>query len=246
MADDPRLRLGVYAAPRPDSPLGARAARWFDHALDLSGAVGPDPEPSPVIPGLGYDDWRDLTAEPVLYGFHATLTAPFRPAEGTRSDEVDAVVADIAAQLAPVLVPRLVPAVVRGCAVLVPSEVPEGLLELERRCVTELARLRRPLEPMDLARRRRAGLTARQDELLLAVGYPWALDEFEFHMTLTRRLRPAEVGPVLDAATAWFAPVLDEPYLIDDLCLVAQAGPGEPFAVASRHRLAGSPEGGGH
>ncbi len=40
----------------------------------------------------------------------------------------------------------------------------------------------------ELQRRRAANLTPRQEFLLMHWGYPYVLDEFRFHMTLTRRL----------------------------------------------------------
>jgi hypothetical protein len=228
-----RRRLGVYVAPPAGSTLGDLAARWLGRHLDA--APVPLPAETPFTP----EQLADLTAEPRLYGFHATLKAPFHLAEAVEPCTIGAAVDDLAVRLDPVVLPPLVPGLVRGCAVLVPSSVPEALLELERSCVVELDRFRRPLDELVLARRRRADLTERQDELLLAYGYPWVLDEFQFHMTLTRRLDATEAGPVLDAITEWFAPALEVDVAIDDLCLVEQAAPGEPFAVASRHRLGG-------
>lgn len=233
-APDARRRLAIYAAPTGDSPLGERAARWLGRHIDPL----PTPEP-PEVP-IPEEIWSDLTAEPRLYGFHATLKPPFHLVDGANPCEVPAAVEELAAGLDPVVLPRLVPALVRGCACLVPSEVPESMTRLERSCVVELDRFRRPLDELDLARRRRAELTDRQDELLLAYGYPWLLDEFELHLTLTRRLTAAEVTPVLDAVAEWFAPVLDAPVVIEDLCVVEQPAPGEPFVVTTRHALGGS------
>lgn len=234
---DARRRLGVYAAPPGESPLGALAARWLGRHID------PLPTPEPPDLPIPEEIWADLTAEPRLYGFHATIKPPFHLVDGVDPCEVALAVADVAARLAPVSLPPLVPTVVRGCACLVPSDVPDALVRLERSCVVDLDRFRRPLDELDLARRRRADLSARQDELLLAYGYPWLLDEFEPHLTLTRRLTTAEVTPVLDAITEWFAPVLGAPVTVDDLCVVEQAAPGEPFVVTSRHRLTGPVDG---
>ena len=41
------------------------------------------------------------------------------------------------------------------------------------------------MPPAELARRRAGGLTPRQDELLQRWGYPFVLEEFRFHMSLT-------------------------------------------------------------
>ena len=48
----------------------------------------------------------------------------------------------------------------------------------------------RPPGAAELERRRKAGLSAAQEKMLLRWGYPYVLDEFRFHLTLTGRLQP--------------------------------------------------------
>jgi hypothetical protein len=47
---------------------------------------------------------------------------------------------------------------------------------------------RAPATDAELARRAPASLTPRQRELLKTWGYPYVLDEFRFHLTLTDRI----------------------------------------------------------
>lgn len=230
--DAHRRRIGVYLAPRPTSPLGERGGRWLGRYVD---PVSAPPSP-PMDVGLDLDD---LTAEPRVYGFHATLKAPFHLAPGVDDEQVRTALEALAAAAPPVTLDGLVVDVTRGFASLVPED-PDALGELEAACVVGLEPLRRPAEEMDLARRRRQGLTPRQDELLGTYGYPWVLDEFRPHFTLTRRLQPGEIDPVLAAAHAWFDPVLDGPHVVDEICLVEQIARGEPFTVVARHPLRGS------
>lgn len=230
---DSRRRSGVYVAPRGASPLGERGARWLGRHIDSQ------PAPAPAATSLDPERLAELTAEPRVYGFHAMLKPPFRLADDVDAAGLDGAVSDVAAAHAPVKIPALRVDVVRGFVALVPTGPVDGLAELERACVVDLDRFRRPPEELDVARRRRAGLTERQDELLLAYGYPWVLDEFAFHMSLTRRVEPSEVGPVVDAATAWFTPEVLAPVVVDELCVVEQAAPGEPFVVVARHALGG-------
>ena len=49
-----------------------------------------------------------------------------------------------------------------------------------------------------MARRRQATLTPEQDRLLLAWGYPWVLDHFQFHLSLTGSL--GQCSPEVKAA----------------------------------------------
>jgi hypothetical protein len=223
----------VYAAPRGTSPIGELGARWLGRHID------PLPAPPPAVTPLDPDALFELTSEPRVYGFHATLKPPFRLTEGVDAADLDAAVAAVAGGCAPVEVRRLRVDVTRGFASLVPEGEVEGLAELERACVVDLDGFRRPPEELDVARRRRARLSERQDELLLAYGYPWVLDEFQFHITLTRRLDPSEVEPVVAAAGDWFPEDVLSTLVIDELSVVEQAAPGEPFVVVTRHPLGG-------
>jgi hypothetical protein len=222
----------VYAAPRGDSAFGRRAAAWLGRHIDPLPAPGDDERP--VLQGFDLDE---LTAEARLYGFHATLKPPFRLADGGTIDEVEVRVADLAAGRAPVVVPALGAELLSGFAAFRPADPSAEVDDLAAACVTELDEFRRPVEELELARRRRGGLSSRQDALLTEFGYPYVLDQFRYHMTLTRRLREAEVEPVLDAARTWFDADDGVDFTIDELCVVTQTAPGEPFVVRSRHPM---------
>ena len=68
----PDARVAVYYAPLPDDPLFAASATWLGRDPE-SGA----PAPQPDIAGIA-----EVTAEPRLYGFHATLKPPMRLPDG--------------------------------------------------------------------------------------------------------------------------------------------------------------------
>ena len=71
-ADAVPARVAVYYAPRPDDPLFAAGATW----------LGRDPESDAPAPQPDLPDIVEITAEPRLYGFHATLKPPMRLARG--------------------------------------------------------------------------------------------------------------------------------------------------------------------
>jgi hypothetical protein len=197
----------------------------------------PDP-PRAVLPQLGAATLVDLPAAPRLYGFHATLTPPFRLADGIEPADLGQRVAALAAGTPVAEVSTLSVELLAGYAAFRPGDDSDAALDdLAAACVTVLDPCRRPADELEIARRRRGRLPQRQDELLVAWGYPYVLDEFRFHMTLTRRLTTHEAHDVLAAARAWFEPVDGESFLIDELCLVEQTEPGEPFVVRSRHAL---------
>ena len=232
LTDGPRY--AVYAAPQPGSALAGAAAAWLGRDADAGVAVA-HPTDLEVAPA----ELAELTAAPRRYGFHATLRAPFHPADGVTRADVAQRVDRLAAAHAPVDV-ALALRTIAGFAALVPAEPTPGLEAIAAACVTELDDLRRAPAPDDLARRRRTGLTPRQDELLVRWGYPYVLDELRLHLTLTRRLDDDERDRVLAAARRWFACVERTPLAVRDLCVFAQPDPGAPFTVVHRAPLRGT------
>lgn len=213
-------RYAIYYAPPPGSPWHAFGSRWLGR--DAAGAR--------AVPLQGeYDTVHAArTAEPRRYGWHATLKAPFRPrCSGAHLlDRVDA----LARGLVPVSLGALVPVPLAGFAALVATAPGAPLQDLAARCVIELDDLREPPTQADLARRRPDTLDARGRELMARYGYPYVLDRFRFHMTLTGPLQPGEAAAVV----AQVAPVvgrlnLAEPPVVDRLCVFHEPGPGAPF-----------------
>ena len=115
------------------------------------------------------------------------------------------------------------------------------LQDLADRCVVEFDEFRRPAGDAELARRRGAGLTPRQDELLLRWGYPYVLEQWRFHLTLTARLarRGRTVGDGRTCCASASRGFTDRPLPVNDLCVFRQPAPGRPFAVLARFRLGG-------
>jgi Protein of unknown function (DUF1045) len=105
--------------------------------------------------------------------------------------------------------------------------------------VEALDHCRAPPDEAELARRRRAKLTPRQDANLVRWGYPYVFDDWRFHVTLTRRLSPGEKEAVLPAAEAHLRGALGRARRVSSVCLFTQAGPGAPFVVAERLPFSG-------
>lgn len=226
--------MAVYAAPPPGSALAAAAAAWLGRDADADAPV-----PHPPLDGLDRSALAELTHEPRRYGFHATLVAPFRPASGTTVAEIADHLDALAADREPVVVDRVEVDLLGAFAAFVPVGPCPALHGLADSSLRGVDHLRRPLDDDELRRRRRSGLTPRQDELLRRWGYPYVLDELRPHLTLTRRLEPAERPAVLAAARRWFAAHHGAPLVVEDLCLFVQAAPDAPFTVAHRSPLGG-------
>jgi putative phosphonate metabolism protein len=149
--------------------------------------------------------WAALTAEPRRYGFHATLKAPFRLRPELDPEDLLAGVRALAASLptAPTLAP--VVGLIGGFAAIVPAAQSTELDRLAADCVTAFDRFRLPPTAEEREKRLAAGLSPRQAANLDRYGYPYVLEEFRFHMTLTGRIEPerrAEIHALLQSRFA--------------------------------------------
>lgn len=226
-------RYALYAAPAVDHPLHAAASAVIGRDA-ARGVELPFPEGEPFTRA----DWRALTEEPRRYGFHGTLKAPFRLVEGAREADLLAASAAFAARSAPVTVGPLVCRSMKGFLALVPPAPVPALQDFAADCVVEFDAFRAPLSDADRARRLKSPLSPRQIELLDAYGYPYVLDAFRYHMTLTGPLPAADVEPIRAALAARLEP-LAETFVVEDLVVFEEPAPGAPFGVLARFPLGG-------
>jgi putative phosphonate metabolism protein len=228
-------RYALYYAPRPEEGLAAAAGQW----------LGWSPEPGrgrPVPLSSGIDPQRltELTAEPRRYGFHGTLKAPIVLAEAASESDLLAAVGRFAASQRSFTVPSIKLAELSGFLALVPAAHSPDLHDLADRCVIEFDEFRRPADEAELARRRANGLSPRQEELLKRWGYPYVLEEWRFHLTLTGRIADnAERTAVMAILKRRFSGFIDRPLQVRDLCVFRQSAPDRPFGVLARFRLGG-------
>ena len=218
-------RYAIYYAPPPGAFAQAGAA-WLGWDAATGQAVAqPDPGLAPV------------TVAPRKYGFHGTLKPPFRLAEGQSFAALQTAVAALATRLAPALLPGLRLRDLDGFLALTPEGDTRALQALAAEVVTTLEPFRAPLNPAEIAKRRPERLTLRQRALLDTYGYPFVLEEFRFHLTLSDRL--PEPNPLAAQAQAHFAPHLPRPFTVDALCLFGEAEDGR-FHLLERHPLTAS------
>ena len=222
-------RVAVYYAPRPEDPLFSLSAAWLGRDPE-SGAVVPQPD----IPGLD-----EVTTEPRLYGFHATLKPPMRLRRGIDWDALMSAAVDLVTGIAPFALPSMEVADVHGFLALRETEPSPGLQALADLCVAWLDEFRAAPTDAELARRRRTGLSPGQGAMLRRWGYPYVFGTWFFHMTLTRRLSADEKARYRPAAERHFASALAAPRCVSDICLFTQAELGHPFLLAARLPLRG-------
>jgi len=226
------VRFAVFWAPPAGSQLARFGASWF----------GWDAEAGRDVPRMAIDLPRplpEMTRAPWRYGLHGTLKAPFRLAPGTDAAALDAALAALAARTARLAAPGLAPTARMGFAALTPTGPSPALDALAGACVETLDRFRAPPSETELARRRSAGLSARQEEHLLRWGYPYVFDEFRFHVTLSGRLRPGEAEAMLAVLNPLLAPMLGQTLSVSDICLFGDPGSNTGFRLLRRYPLAG-------
>jgi putative phosphonate metabolism protein len=223
-------RYAIYVLPQ--GALYDAGAAWLGWDAVLGQEVAQpvlDDLPRPVA---------ELTATPRKYGFHGTIKPPFRLAEGTTRAALEDAATALLASLAPVELPGLTVRRLGGFVALVPYGPAPDLAALAGAVVKSLDSFRAPPTEAELARRRTSGLNARQEAMLAAWGYPYVLEEFRFHLTLSGRLPEVEADALAARLSDHLAPVLERPYVIDTLALMGEAEDGR-FHLIHRYTLAG-------
>ncbi len=182
-------------------------------------------------------NWCKLTADPRKYGFHATLKAPFALAEGKAETDLRAACAAFAEK--PQSIPLIVPVVdaISGFIAVIPKERSIELEQLAAGCVIALDAFRAPLTADDRARRNPDRLTQRQRDYLDRWGYPYVMEEFRFHMTLTGRIDQPMRERVVSMLRRRFAATGLEMLAIDAIALFRQDDAESRFRIIDRWQL---------
>ncbi|MCA8883915.1 MAG: DUF1045 domain-containing protein [Rhodobacteraceae bacterium] len=224
-------RYAIYYTPEP-GPLASFGAGW----LGWDAAMGRDCA-HPDVPGLP-DSVAALTATPRKYGFHGTIKPPFRLADGHSADDLAAALTRLCATRAAVRLDGLGLTRIGRFLALTPLGDTRALADLAGAAVAGLDAFRAPATEAELARRRAGRLSDRQDALLVRWGYPYVMEEFRFHLTLTGPLDPA----ALQAAEAALRPLVEGvapgPVTVGDLTLLGEAEDGR-FHHIARAALSG-------
>jgi putative phosphonate metabolism protein len=182
-------------------------------------------------------DWRDLTQDPRKYGFHATLKAPMVLADGKSEAELLAACAEFAATPRPIPVIAPVVNVIGDFIAIVPSQPSAELQELAADAVSRFDSFRAPLTAKDRARRNPDRLPPRQRDYLERWGYPYVMEEFRFHMTLTGRLPAERRETVLAILRQRFAALDMNSIAVDRLALFKQSDSSSRFRIVRQYSL---------
>jgi putative phosphonate metabolism protein len=222
MANFPRY--AIYFAPGQASELN----RFGAEMLGYDAYEGVD---LPFPRTVERPDWRDLTEDPRKYGFHATLKAPMPLAAGKTEAELAAACESFAGTHRPVPLIKPVVDSISGFIAVVPAEPSAELQRLAADCVIAFDSFRAPLTPEDRERRNPSKLTPRQCEYLDAWGYPYVMEEFRFHMTLTGRLETVRREEVLAMLRRCFSALDLKTLQVDRIALFRQDNEASRFRI---------------
>lgn len=227
-------RYALYFAPSPDEPMAQIARRWLGRDCRTGAAVE-----QPRIDGISPARLREITADARRYGFHATLKAPFRLAEGRDPTELRRALREFTLVRQPFTVPSLVLTAGLGFPALVPEEPCPALDRLAADCVRAFDLFRAAPTAEEIARRTRAGsLSPRQRDHLEHWGYPYVFEDFRFHMTLGGPLPDEDERHAVMAALAdAFRDCLGRPLHVTAVCLFIEPEPGADFRLFCRDKF---------
>ena len=232
----PLGRYALYFAPSPESQLWRLGSQWLGRCA-LSGK----PLRQPEIEGVAPECFTSLTAAPRRYGFHATLKAPFRLADGVLVQDIVEELDDIASQQRSFALPTLKVARLDDFLALTPARPCRHIERIAQLCVTHFDHFRAPLTHAERARRGLASLSARERMLLEQWGYPYVLDCFRLHFSLSASIAQMseEVHERLAlAAVRTFSAAPLTAQIFDAICLFEEPVPGAEFKLIHRSRFA--------
>jgi putative phosphonate metabolism protein len=229
-------RIAIYAAPRPEDPLWA----FGSSVIGYDAASGkPVSRPPPLEVAL--EHWAALTADPRHYGFHATLKAPFRLAENAKPQHLSEAVRGFCEGGQALNPFALEVRMIGDFLALVPVFAPDDLDSFAASVVTSFDGFRAPLSLDERDRRLAAGLSRRQIGNLDKWGYPYVLEDFRFHMSLTGKVRDEGLRHEMQEALAEriHRETGGAAFALDALVLFTQKARGEAFRVHERHAING-------
>ena len=220
-------RFAIYFALPEYSPLNLMASAWLGRS-----------QMEPPRNGFTPEVWGQVTSDPRVYGFHATLKPPFRLVAGRSEKELFEKVQAFAKTQRAFTAPPLQVSAIASFLALTLTEPCPTFEALAADCVREFDEFRAPPSEEELDRRRRAKLNLKQLEYLTQWGYPYVMEEWRFHMTLTSSLEKGLLERLRAHLENLFGDHCRKPTVVDAICIFEQPAAGELFHIAERFAFA--------
>lgn len=229
------MRYALYFTPPADDSLTRTAAAWLGRDAFSGEDIAVEAADAFVV-----ETMAGLTAEPRRYGFHATLKAPFELAPDRTEEELFAQFEAFCAAQPAFDIPSIVVGQLGPFFALIPAATHPPLQEFAAAVVEAFEPFRAALTDADIARRKPERLNETQRAYLLRWGYPYVMEEFRFHMTLTGPVEPEQADAMRELASSRFASFTNKPLRISGLALFVEPERGAPFTVHTWQPLTGA------
>lgn len=223
-------RYAVYFLPQADSALAQFGAAWLGWDVASGGEIS--------YPAWVTEGHAERVATPVKYGFHGTVKPPMRLAEGKSLESLRQRLQAVCQSHQAFTLPAFVLKDIGNFLCFTLSQPSAELQNLAEDCVRQLDDWRKPASEQELQRRRAAGLSERQAQLLEQWGYPYVFDQFKFHLTLSGKLNDTERAEQLALLQQHIHDLLNQTTTMLDLCLCGESEQGR-FYLIERFPLAG-------
>ena len=218
-------RYAIYFTPDDKSELAAYGATVLRRTpVDASDWLNPD------LP-VSFPDtsaWHDQIKKPAHYGFHATIKAPFELAQGQSADKLITDLEAFCQNKTPIILDGLAPVRSSRYDALAFKQQPDEIPILASDCVTQFEVYRAPLTAADIERRNPASLTESELANMHRYGYPFVLNDFNFHMTLSGQNNRDDNAWFVWLQDLYLAMVKETP-IMDRLCVFYQIDRQSPF-----------------
>ncbi|WP_420548146.1 DUF1045 domain-containing protein [Curvivirga sp.] len=227
-------RYAIYYAPEDQSELGKFGNHWLGRNPTTKSILS-----YPDIKNISPAQIKEITLSPSRYGFHGTLKPPFILEDGFNFSDFESKTLEYARQIKPFNIGTLKLARIGKFLALIPATKSEALYDLAAKLVENLDIFRKAASEDEINKRRVAGLSNRQDVLLLKWGYPYVFEEFRFHLTLTDKLDENRLNWLEPILSNYLEPLTTAPIKIENICIFGDPGNGGAFDLLKRIKLGG-------
>jgi hypothetical protein len=219
-------RYAIYYAPELGSPLDAFGRTWFDEKTNGN---------AKAIANLNPKRLAELSETSRKYGFHGTLKPPFGLNPSSSIESLLSAARVFARSLSPIEIPPLELAIIGKFIALTPTTQSAALEKLSAACVRAFEAYRLPLSDEQLENYKQNKLTVHQEQMLEHWGYPYVMEEFRFHISVTDRIDdPREREEIMDALEKVAAPILRKPVTVREIAVFSQPGLDQPMSPIER------------
>jgi hypothetical protein len=178
-----------------------------------------------------------ITDRPRKYGFHATMKPPFSLASNSTQGELQDAFQAFCATVSPATGGTLKISRLGRFLAMTQDVQSNDVTDLAASTVSHFDKFRAPLSDNDIQKRRQRRLTPEQDALMLRWGYPYVMQEFKFHMTLTGPLQNDEIVSIEQLANTRFQEFIGQSLNIASLALLGEDKDSGRFHVIEKLSL---------